>query len=360
MKKRVLILTMLLIGCGCALTPEKPMTPPEATFYPALPQRPRLQFLHSISAQSDLGKRQSAFREFLFGQPRDQFLEKPYDIAARKGKIYVLDRMYKKIVVLDLKAGNMSFLHDHGLGRLGDPAGIWVSEADIKYVADMQRKQVVAYDQKDRYLRTYGSPAIFKKPVDVAACGKRIYVIDLAKEQLFILDRDTGRVLKTVGRKGDFFKPSHVTLGPSGNVFVTDTFHFQIKEFSPDGQFIHSIGFHGDQVGGFARPKGAAVDKNGRLYVVDAAFENVQIFDEQGRILLFFGGPGSGPGNLYLPVGIAIDDENTAYFQKYADPDFKLDYLVYVTNMFGKNMVNVYGFGHWVNTSGPGAEKPLR
>jgi hypothetical protein len=360
MQKRVLILIVLLVSFGCALMPEKTVTPPEATFYPALPQRPRLQFLHSISAESDLGKKQSAFREFLFGKPRDRFLGKPYDIAARKDKLYILDRMYKKIVVLDLKAGNMALLNDRGIGRLVDPAGIWVSEEDIKYVADMQRKQVVAYDKKDRYLRSYGSPAIFKKPVDVAARGNRIYVIDQAKEQLFILGRDTGQLLKTVGRKGDFFRPSHVTVGPSGNVFVTDTFHFQIKEFTPDGRFIHDIGFHGDQIGGFARPKGAAVDKNGRLYVVDAAFENVQIFDDQGRILLFFGGPGSAPGNLYLPAGIAIDADNTAYFQKFADPDFKLEYLVYVTNMFGENMVNVYGYGHWVSPSGPGEEKPLR
>jgi DNA-binding beta-propeller fold protein YncE len=354
MKIRVLILTMLIICLGCASVHEKPAAPPEAIFYPALPQRPRLQFLRSISGESDLGKKQSALQEFLFGQPHDQVLAKPYDVAACKGKIYVLDRMYKKIITLDLVGRKISFLDDHGLGRLEDPAGIWVSEEEIKFVTDMQRKQVVVFDSKDHYLRTYGSPEIFKKPVDVAVHGNRIYVIDLGREQLFILDRETGRVIKAVGEKGDFFRPSHVTVGPSGNVFVTDAFHFLIKKFSPDGQLLASIGFHGDQIGGFARPKGAAVDKEGRLYVVDAAFENVQIFDDQGRILLFFGGPGSGPGNLYLPAGIAIDDDNTAYFQKFADPDFKLDYLVYVTNMFGKNALNVYGFGHWVEASVPG------
>lgn len=354
MKERALILVMLIISLGCASGPEKPMAPPEATFYPALPQRPRLQFLRSISAESDLGKKQSAFREFLFGKPRDQFLGKPYDIGACEGRVYILDRMYRKMAVLDLKERSLAFLDDRGLGRLGDPAGIWVSEEKIKYVADMQRKQVVVFDQDDRYLRSYGRPAIFSKPVDVAVFGKRVYVVDMGKEQLFVLDRDTGRVIKTVGGKGDLFRPSHVTVGPAGNVFVTDAFHFLIRKLSPDGRLLSSIGFHGDRIGGFARPKGAAVDKDGRLYVVDAAFENVQIFDDQGRILLFFGGPGTGPGNLCLPAGIAIDDKNTKYFQKFADPDFKLDYLVYVTSMFGENMVNVYGFGHWIDTPAPG------
>ena len=354
MKKQAFILSILIIFMGCASMPENPAAPPAAIFYPELPQRPRLQFLHSISGENDLGKKQSAFQEFLFGKNYDQLLRKPYDVAACKEKIYILDRMYKKIVILDLANKKMSFLNDHGIGRLGDPSGIWVSKDDIKYVADMQRKQVVAFDGNDHFLRTYGGPEVFEKPVDVAVYGKRIYVVDIDKERLFILDRNTGQVIKTVGKKGEFFKPSHVTVGPSGNVFVTDAFHFLIKKFSADGKFLDSIGFHGDQIGGFVRPKGVAVDKNDRLYVVDAAFENVQIFDDQGQMLLFFGGPGSGPGNLYLPAGIAVDDNNVAYFQKFAYPDFKLEYLVYVTNMFGKNMLNVYGFGHWIGESLPG------
>ena len=354
MKKRALILSMLIICMGCASAPEKPAVPPTAIFYPALPQRPRLQFLLSISGERDLGKKQSAFREFFFGKHQDQLLGKPYDVAARKGKIYIMDRMYKKVVILDLAGKKMSFLDDRGIGKLSDPAGIWVSEEGIKYVADMHKKQVVAFDKNDHFLRTYGSQGIFEKPVDVAVYGKRVYVVDMDKEQLFILDRDTGQVIKTIGEKGEFFKPSHVTVGPEGNVFITDAFNFLIKKFSSEGKLLDTIGFHGDQIGGFVRPKGVAVDKNHRLYVVDAAFENVQIFDEQGRLLLFFGGPGNSPGNLYLPAGIAVDVDNVSYFQKFAYPDFKLEYLVYVTNMFGKNMLNVYGFGHWIGESIPG------
>jgi DNA-binding beta-propeller fold protein YncE len=354
MVKRLYILFMLMLYMGCASMPEKPAVPAGTVFYPPPPQRPRLQFLQSISGDYDLGKKQSAFQTFIVGNPRYQLLGEPYDVAASKGKIYILDRMYKTIVTLDLASQEMSFLNDHGIGKLGDPSGIWVSEEGLKYVADMQRKQVVTFDQDDNFLRTYGGPDIFEKPVDVAVYGQRLYVVDLAKEQLFILDSDTGGVIKTVGQKGEFFKPSHLTVGPAGNVFVTDALHFVIKKFSPEGQFLDTIGFHGDQIGGFARPKGVAVDKDGRLYVVDAAFENVQIFDDQGRILLFFGGPGDGRGDLYLPAGIAVDKDNTAYFQKFADPGFKLEYLVYVTNMFGKNMLNVYGFGQWTGESLPG------
>ena len=353
MKTGIFIFSMLIMCMGCASIHEKPVVQPVPVFYPALPERPRLQFLRSISGEGDLEKKNSAFHEFIFGRGNEQLLGKPYDVAAAKGKIYVMDRLYKRIVIIDLTSRTMSFIDDNGNGRLDDPAGICVSEEDIKYVADMQRKQVVAFDNKNRFLKTYGSREVFEKPVDVAVHGKRIYVVDMKKEQLFILDKDSGQVLETIGGKDEFFKPSHVAVGPSGNVFVTDTFHFVIRKFSPEGRSLGNIGFLGDQIGGFVRPKGASLDNKGRLYVVDAAFENVQIFNDRGQILLFFGGPGTGPGNLYLPAGIAVDYSNTAFFQKFADPDFKLEYLVYVTNMFGRNMLNVYGFGHWTGTSLP-------
>jgi DNA-binding beta-propeller fold protein YncE len=350
MKKKIFIFSMLLICVGCASISEKPVAPPAYTFYPALPQRPRLQFLLSITGEGDLGKKQSVMHKFIFGRDHHQLLEKPYDVDAANGKIYVMDRLYKRLVIIDLTSRTMSFLNDHGDGRLGDPAGICVSEEDIKYIADMQRKQVVVFDKKNRFLRTYGSQEIFEKPVDVATYGNRLYVVDMKKEELFILDKETGDVINTVGGEDEFFKPSNVAVGPLGDVFITDTFHFVIKKFSPDGKFLGTIGFLGDQIGGFARPKGASVDKKGRLYVVDAAFENVQIFNDQDKLLLFLGGPGTDPGNLYLPAGIAVDYNNTAFFQKFAAPDFELEYLVYVTNMFGNNMLNVYGFGHWPGT----------
>ena len=96
-----------------------------------------------------------------------------------------------------------------------------------------------------------------------------------------------------------------------------------------------------------------AVDKAGNLYVVDAAFENVQIFNGRGELLLFFGGPGNEPGSMYLPAGISVDYENVDYFSKYADPNYSLEYLVYVTNTYGERKINVYGFGHWAGDELP-------
>jgi len=348
MKKTTILFFMLVVFTGCASMPGKSVLPDRTVFYPALPQQPRLQFLCAISGEHDLGKAQSAFKEFVVGKTSYKTLGRPYDIGALKGKIYIQDRMYRRIIILDLKEKSMSFLNDQGAGSLGNPSGIWISSDGHKYVADMQRKQVVVFDENDDFLRTYGNREIFEKPVDVAVFENRVYVVDIEKNQFFIFDRDSGDLLTTIGEEGDFFKPSHVTVGPDGNVFINDAFNFRVKVFTFDGTLVDTIGFHGDQIGGFARPKGLAVDREKRLYAVDAAFENVQMFNDKGKLLMFFGGSGSGPGSMLLPAGIAVDYENVDYFSKFADPDFKVEYLVYVANTYGEQKLNVYGFGKWI------------
>jgi hypothetical protein len=361
MKRTVFLLIALIALADCATAPRERQG---VVFYPQLPQRPRLQFLLSISSEEDVGQRQGPLMEFLLGQPSsDKRLGKAYDIASSEGKIYVLDRSYKKLVIIDLAKREFDHLRDQRMGTLDDPSGIWVSEDDVKYIADMKRKQIVVFGRDNKFLRTYGGPDLFDKPVDVAVYGNTIYVIDMSQNKIFALDKTSGKPKWTTGElgngEGQFAKPTHLVVDPQGNIFVNDSFNFRVQKFDQHGKFLKSYGFLGDAIGAFARPKGLAVDSDGHLYAVDAAFENVQIFDDEtGQLLLFFGGPGEAPGNLYLPAGIHIDYRNVEYFSNFVDKDFRLKYLVYVGNMYGARKLNVYGFGDWVGESLPMDESP--
>lgn len=359
MKKNVLILTGLLIFFSCATAPpEKIRT---VLFYPPLPQQPRLQFLTAITSEQDLGREQGAFQEFLLGEPEsEKSIGKAYDIASVKGKIYVLDRSANKLLILDLVNQTFDYLKDQRLGTLSDPSGIWVTTDDCKYIADMKRKQVVVFGRNNEFLRTYGNSELFDKPVDVAVFKNTVYVCDMNKHRVFALDKATGKLKLTIGDigtgKGRLYKPTHITVDHEGSLYVNDAFNFRVQKFNPRGQFIRSFGRLGDNLGAFARPKGLAVDRQGYLYVADAAFENIQIFDDKSGLLLFFGGGGTAPGSMYLPAGVHIDYDNVDYFNKYADKDFKLKYLLYVGNYFGPNKLNVYGFGEWIGESLTGEE----
>jgi hypothetical protein len=349
MIKQYLIPLILLLLMSCAVTQEKI----ETVFYPPLPQQPRLQFLMSITSEDDIGKEKSAFREFLLGETKSmKQVSRPYDIVAVPGKIYVSDRTFRKILVIDFDKMEFDFIKDQAEGSLDQPAGIWITPSKYKYIADFGRKQVVVFDEKDEFVKAYGKEGQFNKPLDVAVHGKKMYVADFNEHHIAVVDLDTGETLQTIGgsgaEPGKMHRPSHVDIDTKGNLYVNDSFNFRVQKFNSDGQYVKQFGYLGDTLGGFARPKGIAVDTDGYLYAVDTAFENVQIFENESALLvLFFGEFGPNPGSMYLPNSIYIDYENIKYFQKYVDENFTIKYLVYVGNMLGEHKINVYGFGDW-------------
>jgi hypothetical protein len=128
-------------------------------------------------------------------------------------------------------------------------------------------------------------------------------------------------------------------------MYVTDFLLFRILKVDRDGHMRGQIGSIGKETGSFSRPRGIAFDKLNRLYVVDAAFQNLQVFTKEGQLLLFFGKSGVMAGELYLPAKVFIDYDDVKYFQQYADPNFEIQYLIFVTSQFGIRPVTVYGFG---------------
>lgn len=359
MKKVFFLLSIVLILFGCA-APEKKI---ETMFYPMPPQTPRLQFLTSITDEKDIGKKSSALQEFLLGETQSaKVIARPYDIGAVKGKIYISDRTYRKILIIDLEKKAFEYIKDEKEGALSDPAGIWVTEDDIKYVADFGRKQILVFNAANAFVRAYGEDEQFDKPFDVAVYEDKIYVCDMNKNGIVVVDKESGKTTMEIGElgtgEGMFYKPTHVVVDGEGNIYVTDSFNYRIQKFDPNGEFMKSFGYQGDTLGAFARPKGLDISRDGHLYAVDTAFENVQIFDDETTdLLLFFGGFGPAPGSMYLPNGIYIDYLNAEYFREYTDKDFSVKYLVYVGNMLGHKKLNVYGFGDWIGAPLPGIGK---
>ena len=362
MKRLALTMVTAVLLFGCA-TPQQEVM--ERVFYPPLPQEPRLQFLTFITTEEQLGGKKSTFNEFLLGEEQSsKWITTPYDIEASPGKIYVLDRQINSVIILDLEKGVFDAIRSTGMGSLTEPAGFAVTENDYKYVTDFGRKQIIVYDNDNRYVKAYGKLDQFVKPVDVAVYEDRLYVCDFGLSQILVLDMATGETIQTIGEpgseEGQFLKPTHIDIDDMGNLYIDDAFNFRIQVLDLNGTYLRTIGYHGDTYGALSRPKDIAVDRSGLLYVADAAFENVQIFDaETSRLMLFFGGF-AGTGGMTLPSGIFIDynSENIDYFNKYADKDFKILYLVYVTNLIGNEKINIYGFGEWTGELTPSASSP--
>lgn len=344
----VLAAGFLLAGCA---------TPPPAKerftlFYPPPPELPRLQWLASFTTALDVETPPSAFQRLVLGEEKAvRRLDKPYGVAIHDGRIYVCDTN-RTVMVFDLK--NKSFARlagAEGSGTLRQPVNISVEADGTKYVSDPVRGQVVVFDREDRYVRAFGAPGGWK-PVDAVAFGDQLFVADIQNAAVVVLDKETGRLVRRIGRDGapaeNLYMPTNLAFSPDGTLYVSDTGKFGILKYDRDGAFKGSLGKVGTTPGTFARPKGIALDREGRLYAVDAAFANVQLFNPDGRLLMWFGHfgkTGLDPGDLFLPAKVAIDYENVGYFTKAAAPSFEIEYLVLVTSQFGDNMVNVYGYG---------------
>jgi DNA-binding beta-propeller fold protein YncE len=352
MKLFILLFSSLLLlnlgGCAPTEVQEVP-----SVFFPAPPTEPKIQFLAAIKSASNL-KEMTPFESFLLGPDQGELrLNKTYDVAASPGRIYTLDRTYRKILVIDLVNKELYSIDDRQSreSQFANPGGIWATPDGRLYVTDMDRREVIAFDANGKYLKTYGGKENLVKPVDVAVFEDNIYVCDIKKNQIIVFNRLSGRMTGTISQHGPratgLFNPTHVTVDSEGNIYVTDAFHFAVKKFRPDGEMERIFGFLSDVPGSFARPKGNAVSPDGYIYAVDAASEMVQIFNQQGQLMLFFGGAGIDPGKLYLPAGIFIDNYNAEYFREFVDPRFQVQYLILVTNLLGPNQVNVYGFGKY-------------
>ncbi len=99
--------------------------------------------------------------------------------------------------------------------------------------------------------------------------------------------------------------PGGVATDPVGDVWVADTGHDRVDEYSTSGRLLTTFGENLDS------PAGIATDATGHVWVADTGHEGgrggrVVEFSPVGRVLAVFGAPGRGHGQLDQPVALAI------------------------------------------------------
>jgi len=351
-KKGTLILvifltSILLVFTDCSRRITKLDKSREMIFYPAPPDTARIQFLTGITNSTQITGKQTSFAKFLFGETPAKEIVKPYGIAIHGSKIYICDTGLGLIIIIDLDKNSFDYFIPKGLGQLMLPLNCAVDNEGNLYVADGNRKQVVIFDELGNYLDAIGEPDKFK-PTDVYVWDSKIWIANSKENKVIVYNKATREMLYSfpdakVGDASFLYTPTNIFVTDEA-IYVSDIGDSKIKKYTHEGELISSIGSYGKNIGQFVRPKGIALDHKSNLYVVDAGFENVQLFDKDGKLLMFFGGSYEGPGDMWLPAKVTIDYDNLKYFQKYVDPKFKLEYLIFVVNQYGPDKIGVYGF----------------
>jgi len=169
------------------------------------------------------------------------------------------------------------------------------------YVTDSSAQRVVKLDAGGHYVTSWGGPG--------AANGQ-------------------------FGTKFPNANPMGITVGPDGNVYVSDTWNQRVQVFSPAGVFLRAFGRSNptDAAGNilpfnapdqFYGPRQIAVAPNGNLYVADTGNERIQVYSPRGVHLFNIGqgdhNPQTRPGYVFEPSGVAIDRHGVVYVADYWD-----------------------------------------
>src|SRR5437867_2406672 len=170
----------------------------------------------------------------------------------------------------------------------------------------------------------------------VAVDGEdRVFLICRGDHPVIVYDRK-GNFLSSWG-EGQVADRAHgITIGPDGTVFCTDDGNHTVRQFSPPGKLLMTLGtmntpsdtgYDGkDSIriprpgGPFNRPTNVAVGPNGDLYISDG-YGNCRVhrFSPTGQLKRSWGVPGKGPGQYHLPGsfaaphGIAVDSRGDIY-----------------------------------------------
>jgi phospholipase C len=94
--------------------------------------------------------------------------------------------------------------------------------------------------------------------------------------------------------------PSGVAAAASGDIWVADTGHNRIVEFSADGGYLTAVS------GSLDRPEGIAIDGAGDIWVASTGGDQIAEFSAAGKELASFGTAGSGRGQLDQPVALTV------------------------------------------------------
>lgn len=339
-----LILLLLLASCSRSLQGSN--TAATSVVFPQPPDTARVQYLTSISNSTNVTGKQSAFKDYVVGKEDPMPIIKPYGIHSSQDRIYICDVDLKGLEIVNLKENTFEYFIPTGSGSLQLPINCYVDEKGYLYVADAGRMTVVIFDENLQYVNVLSGDDDFK-PTDVAVNSGKIWVANI-KGGVLTFDQETLKLQEPFhnykpGEKGNIYQPTNIWV-TDDEVYVSDFGEFNVKVYDQQGNYLRSIGSYGSLLGQFVRPKGIAVDKNSNLFVVDGGFENTQIFNKDGKLMMWFGGPYKGPGYMWLPVKVTLDYYNVKYFEDFIDPKFEIEYLIYVTNQYGPDKVNVYGF----------------
>ncbi len=224
---------VLLSGCNTATVTPRPDTTPAR--WPPPPEKSRYVYEATLRRNRDIeiADGEQRLKQLLVGDTRPNIgMIKPYDVAARSGRIYVSDTQLNLIHAFDVPRRRYFQFGYRREGALRNPLGISIGADERIYVADSAARRVVIYDPLGLYLGSVGSAEELDRPtaVTVSRDGQQIYVVDTggigSQRHRVAVYSPSGKLLRIIGRRGaspgEFNLPTDIAMDSDGTLYVLD------------------------------------------------------------------------------------------------------------------------------------------
>jgi hypothetical protein len=239
----------------------------------------------------------------------------PYSSPGRvavdyEGNVYATNARVGKVLVWNPEGA----LIDES-PSLGSPSAIAISALGYIYVGEEYSGSVLVFDPEWNLQGKLGSgdnEFLIPNDISIDPASGDIYVSDSFAYEIRVYF-PSGAFRFSFGGYGtgdqQFIFPSAVHVTEAGEVLVAEQNIDKVKVFDLEGNFKRCFGsaYEPSFSRKFGRISGLTTDTLGRFYVADAFHGHVQVFDSQGVKLTTIGNFGNGPGELRTPIGLVID-----------------------------------------------------
>jgi len=171
-------------------------------------------------------------------------------------------------------------------------SGIAVDAKNQVYVFTRSNPPVQIYAQDGKYIRGWGQGVVEQSHHMKLDPKGNVWLADIGNHTIRQFTPE-GNLLLTLGIPGEFgederrlSQPTDVVVSPQGDIFVSDGYgNNRIVHFDAKGKFVKQWGQMGTEPGDFCNPHAISIDSQGRLYVADRYNGRIQVFSQAGELL---------------------------------------------------------------------------
>lgn len=215
-------------------------------------------------------------------------------------------------------------------GTFNFPYGIDVDDAGNIYVGDLDNNFIQVFDNDGNYLRRFPDPykyvgkgssglggGVAVTALDVA--GDDIYVCDKWQIIKFGLDGKFKQQFGMPGRgAGQMERPNGVVVGDDGTIYVSDSNNQRLQAYTAAGKMKWQVGKPGKGAGDFTErqfglPRGIDIGPDGNIYMADTFHFTIQVYDKNGKQLAEMGERGVSDGKFNFPNDLAVRSDGVIY-----------------------------------------------